>query len=138
MAQTDALALLQGLPLFAGVQPQTLLLITTRLHRHRYGPGEALVQQDEPAYSLHVIYRGSVKVTRTTEEGEQLVLGLVGPAECIGEVATLDGGLRSATVTAVEPIETLSLVRDDLLGALREDREFALALISTLARRYAP
>ncbi len=135
MTDEHALTLLQGLPLFAGVNAHTLVQISTRLRRHRYRPGEVLVHQDEPAYSLHVIYRGSVKITRATEEGEQLVLGLVGEGGCIGEVASLDGGLRSATATAVEPTETLSLGREDLVAALRDDSEFALALISTLAGR---
>jgi CRP/FNR family cyclic AMP-dependent transcriptional regulator len=63
------------------------------------------------------------------------VLGLDGRGRCIGEVAVLDGGPRSATVVAAEPTETLVLSRADLLAAVRDDSHLALALISTLALR---
>jgi len=93
------------------------------------------VRQDEPARVLYVITAGSVKVTRLSEDGDESVLGLVGRGGCIGEVAALDGAPRSATVTAVEAVETLALARDDLLAAIREEPELAVALIATLAAR---
>src|SRR5439155_24060284 len=52
-----------------------------------------------------------------------------------GEMAALDGGPRSATVTAVEATETFALMRDDLLSFARENSDFALALIITLSNR---
>ena len=63
------------------------------------------------------------------------MLGLVGQGGCIGEVAALDGGPRSATVTAVEATETLMLTREELLAVVRSDPELALAVIATLAAR---
>lgn len=135
MADERALTLLGDVPLFVGVRQQTLAFLAARLTQRRFRRGETLVRQHEPAHALHLITAGRVKVTRATEEGDESVLGLVGLGGCIGEVAVLDESPRSATVTAVEPTETLVLARDDLLAALREDPELALALIATLASR---
>jgi CRP/FNR family transcriptional regulator, cyclic AMP receptor protein len=135
MAEERAVALLQQVPIFEGVGPETLDLLARRLRQHRYRRGDVLFRQDEPSLSLHLITSGSVKISRTTEDGDEAVLGLAWPGSCIGEVGTLDGGLRSATVTAAEATETLALLRDDILTVLQGDLQFALALIGSLARR---
>lgn len=135
MSEQNELALLSDVPLFAGVRRETLAFLTAKLHRRRFRRGDTLVRQDEPAQALLLITSGSVKISRLTEEGDEAVLALVGQGGCIGEVAALDGSPRSATVTAVEPTETLILARDDLLAAVRDDPELALALIATLAMR---
>jgi CRP/FNR family cyclic AMP-dependent transcriptional regulator len=135
MREQRDVALLSDVPLFAGVGRETLAFLAAKLRRRRFGRGEALVRQGEPAQALLLITSGSAKVSRLTEDGDEAVLGLVGPGGCIGEVAALDGSPRSATVTAVEPAETLVLARADLIAAVRDDPELALALIGTLAMR---
>jgi CRP/FNR family cyclic AMP-dependent transcriptional regulator len=135
MAETRELALLADVPLFADVRRDTLEALAARLRRRRFRRGDRLMQQDEPAHVLYVLTAGSVKVSRMTEDGDELVLGLAGAGACIGEVAVLDGGPRSATVTALEPTEALALDRDQLLTALQQDPQLALTLIATLARR---
>ena len=135
MAEELNAELLRAVPLFAEVGRTTLAFLAARLRRRAFRRGEALVRQDELARAIYVITSGCVKVTRITEDGDESTLGLFGPGSCIGEVAVLDGGPRSATVTAVEPTETLVLPREDLLAAVREDPDLALALMSTLAAR---
>jgi CRP/FNR family transcriptional regulator, cyclic AMP receptor protein len=130
-----AIATLAGVPLFADVNGATMRFLAVRLRRRTFRRGEAIVRQDDPAGALYVITAGTVKVTRLTDEGDESVLGLVGPGGCIGEVTVLDGGPRSATVIAVDAVETLALARDDLLAAIREDTELSVALIATLAAR---
>lgn len=93
------------------------------------------MHRGDPAGALHVLKSGRVKITLPSSEGDETVLALLGAGACFGEIAALDGGPRSATVTAVEPTETLSLVREDLLSFARESSEFALALITTLAKK---
>jgi CRP/FNR family transcriptional regulator, cyclic AMP receptor protein len=135
MIDQAALNLLRGVPLFSGLGDETLAFLSERLRSRRFRRGETLVRQDEPARALYLITAGRVKVVRITEDGDESVLGLVGRGGCIGEVATLDGGPRSATVEAVEPTETLTLGRDDLLAAIRSDSDLALGLIATLSER---
>jgi len=135
MAEERWVSLLQAVPLFDGVSAETLRLLATRLRFHRYRRGEVLFRQDEPSLSLHLITSGSVKISRTTDDGDEALLGLAWSGSCVGEVGTLDGAPRSASVIAAEPTETLALLRDDLLTVLQADLQFALVLIGTLARR---
>jgi CRP/FNR family cyclic AMP-dependent transcriptional regulator len=129
----DLVAMLSAVPLFSGVEPADLAALATRLRRRTYRRNEVILHRGDPAGALHIIRSGRVKITLPSEEGEETVLALPGPGSCFGEVAALDGGPRSATVTAVEPTETFMLLRDDLLSFAREHPEFALALIVSLA-----
>ena len=131
----DAGAVLGGVPLFAGVPPRELADLATRMRRRSFRRGEVIMHRGDPAGALHVIRSGRIKITLPADTGEETVLALLGADACFGEIAALDGLPRSATITAVEPTETLLLPRDDLLAFAREHPDFAVTLITTLAAR---
>lgn len=74
--------------------------------RRSYEAREHLVGEGERSSFVIVILSGWCAVRRSTERGE-LILGLRQDGELIGEMAALDDRLRSATVTALGPVEAL-------------------------------
>lgn len=135
MVSEDQMAALRAVPLFVDVRAQELGALAGRLRRRSFRRGEVIIHRGDPAGALHILRSGRVKITLPSEEGDETVLALMGAGACFGEIAALDGGPRSATVTAVEATETLSLLRDDLLSFARESPDFALSLITTLAAK---
>ncbi|MFN8557129.1 MAG: Crp/Fnr family transcriptional regulator [Dehalococcoidia bacterium] len=131
----NLVGLLAEVPIFADVQPQELARLADRMRRRTFRRNEVVLHRGDPAGALHIVASGRVKITLPSEEGDETVLALLGAGQCFGEVAALDGGPRSATVTAIEPTETFALLREDLLALARESPDFALALIATLAAR---
>jgi CRP-like cAMP-binding protein len=81
------------------------------------------------------VVEGALKEVPTSEEGDDVVLNLLGPGEVIGEVAVFCGAERSATVAALTPCELLVVDRRDLLALLRSHPDAALALLAVLAQR---
>ena len=65
----------------------------------------------------------------------KMMFGLVGAGEVIGEIALLDGQARSATVTAVEATELLTLHRRELTPFLETNPRAAIELAGVLAAR---
>lgn len=131
----DSGPMLASVPLFAAVEPGDLRQLESRMRRRTFRRGEVILHRGDPAGGLHVIRQGRIKITLPSEEGDETVLAMLGAGACFGEIAALDGGPRSATVTAVEAVETMVLPRDDLLAFAREHGDFAQALIVTLATR---
>jgi CRP-like cAMP-binding protein len=68
--------------------------------------GPLCYQGDESDHVL-IIQKGWTKVTSTTEDGHDVVLAVRGPGDLIGESAALGGRQRSATVTALGPVQAL-------------------------------
>jgi CRP/FNR family transcriptional regulator, cyclic AMP receptor protein len=127
--------ILRGVPFLAGVGDDVLARLAERMRARTFRRNEVIFHQGDPAGATHIIRKGRVKVTRQSEEGDETVLALLGPGAIFGEMGPLDGQPRSATLTAIEPTETLMLLREDLLASAREFPDLAMALIEGLSSR---
>ncbi len=81
---------------------------------------------------MFVISEGLVKVFVTSEEGEDMVLVTLRSPETFGELALIDGGLRSASAEALEPTSAVTLSRNTLLELLQSHPALAQALLASL------
>lgn len=121
MDDTFAVEALARCPLFEHASEQMLDSLASRLRRRRFRRNEVIFHQSDPGDSLHVVAAGAVKILLPSSEGEEAIIATLRPGDFFGELALLDGGSRSATVTALEPSETLVLPRPvlmDLLGTV--------------------
>ncbi len=64
-----------------------------------FKPGSVVVQQDETGDALYIVVSGDASVTHK-RDGRELTLATLGPGDFFGELALVDDGPRSATVTA--------------------------------------
>lgn len=103
------------------------------MRRRNYRRGEVVFHQGDPGDTLHVIAAGRVKVVVLAEGGDEIVLFILGPGELFGEIALLDGGPRTATVVAVEHLETTTLKRQDFLDLLRRSPTALESVLAALA-----
>jgi CRP-like cAMP-binding protein len=90
-----------------------------------------IVKQGDTGDAVYVVLTGQAKVT----VGKKFV-GRVLPGDHFGEIAVLDGGERSATVTSETPMTLLILRREEFIKALREDPDLALHMMEELARMF--
>jgi CRP-like cAMP-binding protein len=76
----------------------------------RYGRGVVLFHEGEAGGLLHVLMRGRVAVRVTTPDGDTATLNVIGPGAAFGELSLLSpAAARTATVQAIEPVQTLVL-----------------------------
>jgi len=101
----------------------------------RFQVGAALFHEREPGEAVLVLTSGRVKLSRVTEGGREAVLGIREPGDLIGEMSALDGGPRSATATALEPVEVVAVSRDAFTAFLDRTPGVALVLARMIARR---
>jgi CRP-like cAMP-binding protein/Fe-S-cluster-containing hydrogenase component 2 len=92
---------LRGTRIFNSASEEFLDALAERAELIRIRKGDVICRQGTVADSLCLIRSGFVKVTENRPEGE-LVLVYLGRGEFFGEVGLLGGGLRTATVTALE------------------------------------
>lgn len=131
----DPAAILRQAPLFAELPAEELRQLAALLRRRTFRRGEVIFHRGDPAGAMHILSSGRVKVSRPSEDGNETVLDLLGEGACFGELAALDGGLRSATVTAVEQTETQMLLREDVVNLARSSPDLAMALVHILVSR---
>jgi len=96
-------------------------------------PADAvIVREGEPADSLYVILKGSVKIYLRDENGAEVILATKHAGEYFGEMM-LGNPTRSASVAALEPCELGRIAREDFTAFLRAWPEAPLRLIGDLA-----
>ena len=76
-----------------------------------------------------------MKLSCVTDAGREALLGIREPGELIGEMSAIDGSERSATATALEPVEVIVVSRDAFVAFLDRTPGVALVLARVLARR---
>ena len=103
-------------------------------HLVEFRRGQALFTQGDRAERVFMIERGWVIITCIAPGAREIVLGLRGPAEVIGELSSLDGEPRSATAIAVDDVAAIVAPASALTRALR-DADTANELIRVLAAR---
>ena len=82
---------------------------------HTFAAGSALMTQGEPGDVYQVIVNGHVDIS---QDGS--VINHLGPGSGVGELALLFPTPRTATVTATDEVNTLSLDRETFLLALTQ------------------
>ncbi|MGA8051934.1 MAG: Crp/Fnr family transcriptional regulator [Burkholderiales bacterium] len=93
-----------------------------------------IVTEGDESDSLYVLVSGRAKVFVSDADGKEVQLNQIGPGEYFGEV-TLDGGLRSASVMALEDCRCAVLRRAEMAGVMARYPDFALHIIRKLAHR---
>ena len=103
-------AALRTSPLLEDLDP-TALTFLVRLGKLRvFKPNEVLMSQGEPSTSIHFLLKGKARAERTRRtDARPIRLAEFGPGTVVGEMGVLVDIPRSATVTALEPTETLEL-----------------------------
>lgn len=107
--------------------------------RRRYARDEVLFHMGDPANGMHLLASGHVSVSVETPDGDTAVLTVLGPGAAFGELALLrDDATRTATIRALDPVETVLLNRDRFeqlrRGAADLDR-FLLDILVGYTRR---
>lgn len=132
--QTDQTSrALMAVPLFTQLPSQVVAATAQKVHRRRYGAGEVIFHDGDPGRSLCVIESGRVKIVSVSEQGQEVLLAVMGPGDFFGELALFDDMPRSATVLAMEPAQLLTLDREDFFAILDRFPTVARLMFSVLA-----
>lgn len=100
-------------PLLASLTPEDRRTVLSTARRRRFASGEVIVHEGDPGDAFHLIAKGRVGVRVTTPGGSVVLVNVHGRGSAVGEQALIDrAARRSATITALEPTETLSLSRE--------------------------
>ncbi|MDB3944554.1 Crp/Fnr family transcriptional regulator [Gammaproteobacteria bacterium] len=97
--------------------------------------GEIIISQGSVGDALYVVIGGRVRVYVSDKDGKEMVLALEGPSAVFGEIAVLDGAVRSASIAAMEQTELLKISADDFFALLERNTELNRSVIQSLAGR---
>ena len=125
----------EPLDFLAAVDAPARAALEAAATRRGYPRDTVLFHGGDDGGTMIVLVSGQVKITVPTRRGRDTILGFSGPGELLGEISAVDGGPRSATATAIEPVEALGIPRSAFAGILAREPSMSRALLSVLAAR---
>ena len=131
----DKISLLESVPIFSDLSKSDLTKISDRMTHRKFNKNQMILLEDDLGQTFFVIATGSVKITRLSDDGREVILAMLGEADFFGEMSLLDGDGRSANVVALEASEVLTLARNEFLDILEQYPKISISLLEELTNR---
>ncbi|MDP9300726.1 MAG: cyclic nucleotide-binding domain-containing protein [Actinomycetota bacterium] len=130
MASKDVVERLSRVPIFAGCSKKELQTVSKAIKPVQHATGSVVATEGEPGAGLFIIDSGEAKVSIGGK-----TINTLGPGEFFGEMALLDGGPRTATVTAKTDLSLFVLTEWVYRGLLTEHPSIAIRTLEAVAAR---
>lgn len=135
MTNSGALAVLRSSPIFRGVAEEIIGEVAALCRNRVYRRGEAVFKEGTAGTKLYGVISGRLLITTTSERGFELNLNVVEPGEIVGEIAFLDGGLRTATGRAAETSTCFEMERVAFFKLLERSPQLSAHLLQLVCKR---
>ena len=122
--------LLQRIPLFAELESRELERLTSSFKERTFSAGETIASEGESGAGFFVIESGEAVVAVGGNER-----GRLGPGDYFGDIALIDMGARTATVTAESTLDCYGLTFWDFRPLVESDARIAWPLLQAMAKR---
>lgn len=127
--------LLRSVPLFSDLEQDELRSFSQVAVPRSFPAGTRVFHEGDQSDACYIVRSGSFRVTREHSDGRAITLATLGPCEVFGELAMLDGELRSASAEALDDGELLALPAGEVRALLARHPEISVKLVKALVRR---
>lgn len=135
MRNAGAASVLRNSPIFEGIPADILAKVVALCQNRDYRRGETVFVEGQPGTNLFGVISGRIIITTGSAEGQELNLNVVEAGEIVGEIAFLDGGMRTATGRAAEPTKCFAIERAPFFQLLERTPTLSTHLLQLVCRR---
>ena len=121
---------LRSVPLFSELDEEDLGRLATQMKERRFPEGASITSEGAGGVGFFVIGDGNATVSVGGD-----VKSTLGPGDYFGEIALIDEGTRSATITAATDVTAYGLTPWEFRPFVEDHPQVAWALLKTLAQR---
>ncbi len=127
--------LLKKIPLFASLSDDDLEGLQGQLEARTVQPNQAIFWIGERGDELFIVQYGQVRLSYTSEAGQDVTLAVVGAGAFFGDLSLLDGGPRTATALAQSETGLWVLNRQNFFKFLSQHQKASEVMVTTMATR---
>lgn len=97
-----SIELVRTIRLFEGLPDKVQEALCQQIRLREFQKKEFLFYRGTEGDALFMLFSGRLQVISTTDEGKEIGINFLAPGDYFGEIALIDGGMRSASVIAIE------------------------------------
>jgi CRP/FNR family cyclic AMP-dependent transcriptional regulator len=126
---------LRKIPLLAELNEEEMLRARADLRIRQYNKRDVVLQKGAAGDSLLFLLTGQLQVIDVTEDGRAIGLRMLAPGDFFGEIAVINGSMRSASVVALTPVLVALLPRATALHLFSHSPSVANHMLRFLAAK---
>ncbi len=131
----DTLKRIRDVALFSGIAPERLAALAAQVTRRGFRPGELIIGEADPARAFYVVLSGRVKLYKSSAEGKEQTLYVLGPGEPFGLCTAFAVESFPASAMALEEGALLVIPGPVIEEIARREPSLLLNIIQVLSRR---
>lgn len=135
IAKEALLEMLGRTPLFGALAEADRQAVLQEMRETSFNGGQAIFARGDPGREVYLVTSGRVRLSVLTAEGRELSFAHAEAGQLFGEIAVLDGGVRSADATAVSKVTAVTLSKGALTRLIEQRTEVRDAVIRFLCNR---
>lgn len=128
-------AALRDHPVFQGIDDSAMEQLFKYAKTLNLRRGAAIFSRGDSGDRLYAVRKGTVRISISSSDGRGATLNLIGVNEIFGEIALLDGQMRTANAVAHTDCELMAIERRDFLPFLEQQPKLAFNFIQLLCAR---
>lgn len=122
-------------PALPGLAEEDLEALAQATTVHSFPAGGVICREGETGDAVYIIAKGRVEIVKRLNDQRERHLRDAGPGELLGEMAILEGDIRTATIRAVEPTTVLEIGSKPFLAILEHSASLGLRIMAHLTAR---
>jgi CRP-like cAMP-binding protein len=127
--------LLREIPYFAELDPEGLARLERVIRRRRYDAGDQILVEGERCEGLYFVIDGQVRLVRTSSDGREHVLGVLGPGATFNDAAVFAEGPNSDNAVAIGPTKVGLVPRAEIMALMARYPQVGRAALKILSAR---
>jgi CRP-like cAMP-binding protein len=127
--------IIKNIPSFSGLSEEQMTSIRHIVVEKKYLKGEMVFGEGDEGKGFYIVLEGLVKVFKTSADGKEQILHILGPGEPLGEVAVFAGRSFPANALALANSRLLYLPRLDFVDLITQNPSLAMNMLAVLSMR---
>ncbi|HET6977554.1 MAG TPA: Crp/Fnr family transcriptional regulator [Pyrinomonadaceae bacterium] len=123
------------LKLLRGMSVETMHRFEPIMRTTRRRRGDWIFMLGDPSHTIYFLQKGRIKISALSDSGQELLLEIVGPGEIFGDVAAIQGTVRTTSAQALEDSLLCEIPRKDFESLLATYPEISSHLLKSLTSR---
>jgi CRP/FNR family transcriptional regulator, cyclic AMP receptor protein len=127
--------LLARTDLFGSLGEPERMAVAREMREATYAAGQLIFARNDPADAIYLVVEGRIRLSVLSVDGRVLSFNHASTGSIFGEIATLDGGVRTADATALSRVCAMTLARPSFMRLIESNPLVAKAAIGFVCAR---
>jgi len=135
LSETEKVVILSSSKIFSSFTEKEIKMISSMTSSRKIPAKTIFIEEGSDSDVAYLISKGSARVFKITDDGEEINLSIAEPGELIGEMSMIEEIPRSASVQALQELLVLTISKANFMKVLNDHPKIAIRILQLFSKR---